>query len=230
MTVWREMLNAECPKRDGRCMTAATWCAPICRRYCEADGTSLKRTWSVAEGSQPQPTPRDAMPYHFHGGFDEKAIPRKRLAGRTQRGWLSAGGRHAGQGRPVPPPAVYSWSGCYGGGFVGYGWGNSQHRSLDPRRLPGFEPTVAVCRCRRVAEPSFRAFSGDITPSFDMSGALGGFNFGCQAQFGWWLIGIEGDGAVTNKDGQAFNNFLGFVDPPGREPDGSSSARPPSAG
>ena len=23
--------------------------------------------------------------------------------------------------RPAPPPAVYSWTGCYGGGFVGYG-------------------------------------------------------------------------------------------------------------
>ena len=34
--------------------------------------------------------------------------------------------------RPAPPP-VYSWSGCYGGGFVGYGWGNSQQRSADPR-------------------------------------------------------------------------------------------------
>ena len=31
--------------------------------------------------------------------------------------------------RPAPPPAVYSWTGCYGGGFVGYGWGKSQHRA-----------------------------------------------------------------------------------------------------
>ena len=42
--------------------------------------------------------------------------------------------------RPAPPPAVYSWTGCYGGGFVGYGWGKSQHRSLDPRQSPGFSP------------------------------------------------------------------------------------------
>jgi outer membrane immunogenic protein len=105
--------------------------------------------------------------------------------------------------RPVPPPAVYSWSGCYGGGFVGYGWGNSQHRSLDPRAQPGSGPPFFV------SESNGKAVFGDITPSFDMSGALGGFNFGCQAQFGWWLIGIEGDGAVTNKDGQAFNFFNG---------------------
>jgi outer membrane immunogenic protein len=96
--------------------------------------------------------------------------------------------------RPAPPPAVYSWSGCYGGGFVGYGWGNSQHRN---------------------AEPTSINFGRDLTDSFDMSGALGGVDVGCQYQFGWWLIGIEVDAAATNKDGQAFDipphniNFVG---------------------
>src|SRR5262245_48020333 len=118
---------------------------------------------------------------------------------------LNAGGSALAADMPVkappPPPPVYSWSGCYGGGFVGYGWGNSQHRSLDPREEPS-NVTVSESRSRTVL--------GDITPSFDMSGALGGFNVGCQYQFGWWLIGVEGDGAVTNKDGQAFNLFEGF--------------------
>ena len=53
--------------------------------------------------------------------------------GRPQRGWLSVGGRHAGQSQAGASSGVYSWSGCYGGGFVGYGWGKSQHRSADPR-------------------------------------------------------------------------------------------------
>jgi len=57
--------------------------------------------------------------------------------------------------------------------------------------LPGFDPVGRA--------------GLDITPSFDMSGALGGFDVGCQYQFGWWLIGVEVDGAVTNKDGQAFD-------------------------
>jgi outer membrane immunogenic protein len=70
---------------------------------------------------------------------------------------------------------------------------------LDPRQSPGF----------RVSESDFIAVSGDITPSFNMSGALGGINVGCQYQFGWWLIGAEGDWAATNKDGQAFNIFQG---------------------
>jgi outer membrane immunogenic protein len=110
--------------------------------------------------------------------------------------------------RPALPPAVYSWTGCYGGGFVGYGWGKSQHRSLDTRAQPGFFPSGQT--------ESFRPVFGDITPSFNMSGALGGFNVGCQYQFGWWLIGVEGDGAATNKDGQAFNFFQGKgLNPPG---------------
>jgi outer membrane immunogenic protein len=130
---------------------------------------------------------------------------------------LSAGGSALAadmpvKARPAPPPALYSWTGCYGGGFVGYGWGNSQHRSLDPREEPFWE-RAGSAGSARASESNFQRVVGDITPSFDMSGALGGFNVGCQYQFGWWLIGIEGDGAVTNKDGQAFNNFLGFSQP-----------------
>ena len=136
---------------------------------------------------------------------------------------LSAGGSALAadmpvKARPVPPPAVYSWTGCYGGGFVGYGWGESQHRSLDPRQFPG----------DGFFSESDNKVVGDITPSFDMNGALGGFNVGCQYQFGWWLIGVEGDWAVTNKDGQAFNIFYGGHHRRNtREP---SSARPPNAG
>jgi len=105
--------------------------------------------------------------------------------------------------RPLPPPAVYSWTGCYGGGFVGYGWGRSQHRSLDTREDPGSGAPFFV------SETNLREVFGEIGPPFHMSGALGGFNVGCQYQSGWWLIGVEGDGAVTNKDGQATNFFRG---------------------
>src|SRR5215204_1965072 len=59
--------------------------------------------------------------------------------------------------RPAPPPAVYSWTGCYGGGFVGYGWGESQHRSLDPREDPFSGAPFFV------SESNQAAVSGDIT-------------------------------------------------------------------
>ena len=108
--------------------------------------------------------------------------------------------------RPLPPPAVYSWTGCYGGGFVGYGWGKSQHRSVDPREFPGSQLFGQMAES---AAPNGRGQPVSDITSFNMSGALGGFNVGCQYQFGWWLIGVEGDGAATNKDGQAFNFFNG---------------------
>ena len=107
---------------------------------------------------------------------------------------------------PPPPPPVYSWTGCYGGGFVGYGWGKSQHRAPEPNAFKLAAPAEVDVD----SLPNNGPFVGDITPSFDMSGALGGFNVGCQYQFGWWLIGVEGDWAATNKDGQAFNSVLGF--------------------
>ena len=123
---------------------------------------------------------------------------------------LNAGGSALAADMPVkappPPPPVYSWSGCYGGGFVGYGWGKSQHRAPEPNAFLFAAPAEVDVD---LLPPPFQ-FAGDITPSFNMSGALGGFNVGCQYQFGWWLIGVEGDWAATNKDGQAFNNILGF--------------------
>ena len=123
---------------------------------------------------------------------------------------LNAGGSALAADMPVkappPPPPVYSWSGCYGGGFVGYGWGKSQHRSVDPREFPGSQLFGQVAES---AAPNGRGQPVSDITSFNMSGALGGFNVGCQYQFGWWLIGVEGDGAATNKDGQASNFFNG---------------------
>ena len=125
---------------------------------------------------------------------------------------LTAGGSALAADMPVkappPPPPVYSWSGCYGGGFVGYGWGESQHRSADPR-VPvigtGNGPALLVQNRDELRDLPLGRAGSDITSSFDMSGALGGFDVGCQYQFGWWLIGVEVDAAATNKDGQAFD-------------------------
>jgi hypothetical protein len=83
MMKWREMLNADCPKRDAtglhdRCDLVC----PICRRYCKKDQFNLKQTLSVAEASQLKSHPRDTMPSHFQGGFDEKAVRRDHRAAR----------------------------------------------------------------------------------------------------------------------------------------------------
>ena len=85
--------------------------------------------------------------------------------------------------RPLPPP-VYSWSGCYGGGFVGYG--TARTKTTVTETFPAFSPFYGL------------PFNDDT----HLSGALGGFDFGCQYQAGGWLIGVEVDGAATNKAGQ----------------------------
>jgi outer membrane immunogenic protein len=81
---------------------------------------------------------------------------------------------------PPPPPApVYSWTGWYIGGNVGYGWGDSKvnFTSSDPA---GGNGTLVVAD----------------TPSFSLrgSGALGGFQLGYNWQFNQvWLVGFESD-------------------------------------
>jgi outer membrane immunogenic protein len=90
---------------------------------------------------------------------------------------------------PPPPPApVYTWSGCYVGGSAGYGTGNSQHFATAGTTFIGANPIPAGTA---------------ITDSFDLSGFIGGFQGGCNWQWGVWVFGIEGDGSATNKSGQA---------------------------
>src|SRR5262249_2398077 len=72
---------------------------------------------------------------------------------------------------PVAPPIVYTWTGCYIGGNVGYGW--QRNKSWDP---------------------SAEVSAGSETAK----GVVGGGQIGCDYQFsGNWVIGIQGmfDGA-----------------------------------
>jgi hypothetical protein len=52
-----------------------------------------------------------------------------------------------------------------------------------------------------------------ITDSFDVSGFIGGFQGGCNWQWGVWVFGIEGDGSATNKSGQQFEGALVPLNP-----------------
>jgi outer membrane immunogenic protein len=86
--------------------------------------------------------------------------------------------------RPLPPPVpVANWTGCYVGGFIGTNYGNAK-----------------VDRYANTAGQ----FAGEEA-KYDMSGMLGGAAIGCNYQVGLWVWGIEGDWAVTNKDGQQFD-------------------------
>ena len=87
--------------------------------------------------------------------------------------------------RPLPPP-LYNWSGCYGGGSIGYKVGRADvdygatNAILFPLAVPG----------------------APATDDIHQSGAIGTLGVGCQYQGGWWLIGVEVDASATNLDGQ----------------------------
>jgi outer membrane immunogenic protein len=97
-----------------------------------------------------------------------------------------------------PPPPVYTWSGCYVGASAGSSAGRSQH--------------VAVAGSN-FSNPALGAGNvipagTNITDSFNVSGFIGGFQGGCNWQWGAWVFGFEGDGSATNKEGQAFETPL----------------------
>src|SRR5262252_1637472 len=67
-----------------------------------------------------------------------------------------------------PPVPVFSWTGCYWGGQIGYGW----------------------ARARATATAG--VFNGaDKTAQYNVSGELGGGEIGCNYQVGNWVWGVE---------------------------------------
>jgi len=93
--------------------------------------------------------------------------------------------------RKAPPPMVapapaYSWTGCYVGAHVGWGWGHANH-----------------------TESSFSSsFSGSASGGVNQNGALFGGQVGCNYQF-WsnWVIGVQGDFAGTDINGKSNDPF-----------------------
>jgi len=84
---------------------------------------------------------------------------------------------------PPPPVPVFSWTGCYWGGQIGYGWGRAR------------------------ATATAGVFNGaDKTAQYNVSGELGGGEIGCNYQVGNWVWGVEVDGSWAAKDGQ--NNLI----------------------
>jgi outer membrane immunogenic protein len=93
---------------------------------------------------------------------------------------------------PPPPPApVYTWSGCYIGANAGSSNGHSEHITTAGSIVTGTPATALPAGV-------------NITDRFNLSGFIGGGQLGCNWQWGAWVFGIEGDGAATNKEGQAF--------------------------
>lgn len=92
-------------------------------------------------------------------------------------------------------PAAFTWTGCHVGGLAGYGEGHSD----------GYTATAAST----IATPGAFAvlpFAGQRRSNdFNLTGFTGGGDVGCDFQFGAWVVGVEGDWTVLNKEGQAPN-------------------------
>jgi outer membrane immunogenic protein len=96
--------------------------------------------------------------------------------------------------RPLPAPvALATWTGCHIGGAVGNEWG----------RHDGFSASGATRGIGGGVNGRVVPAGTPITDSFSMDGFTGGFYAGCDYQFGIWVIGVEGDWSVVNKEGQA---------------------------
>src|ERR1700733_13825301 len=88
--------------------------------------------------------------------------------------------------RPMMVPApVYSWTGCYVGGHVGWGWGHQRHNQ-------------AVAFSGSSGGTSVANASGKV----DSSGGWFGAQGGCNYQLGNWVVGAEGDHASAGINGR----------------------------
>lgn len=76
----------------------------------------------------------------------------------------------------VPPVPIFTWTGIYIGGQIGYAWGNQN---------------------TQVFAPGGRSFSG-FTQN---DGVIGGAHVGYNLQFNQWVVGLEGsvDGSSLNR-------------------------------
>jgi outer membrane immunogenic protein len=121
------------------------------------------------------------------------------LATISQLALIAVGSANAADLRLKAPPMVappaYSWTGCYVGGHVGYGWGRQDVTS---------------------SNFSFGNPSGGIsgTNTLDSSGGIYGLQGGCNYQFaGNWVVGIQGDIAGANLSGSAVDPLNGSGNP-----------------
>jgi outer membrane immunogenic protein len=113
-----------------------------------------------------------------------------------------------GPRRPVykaPPPAmvpapVFTWTGCYIGGNIGWGWGR------DTVSIPNIAETAGVPP-EEVAGLTIPSVTGNT------NGVLGGGQAGCNYQFASnWVIGIEGDGEAADIKGDV-SESVPFANP-----------------
>src|SRR3979411_3084235 len=90
----------------------------------------------------------------------------------------------------APPPvavAVFSWTGFYIGGHVGYGWFDRNSTLVNTETAVFFAPAIAAG-----ALPSIYG----VNPR----GVVGGGQIGYNWQSGMWVFGVEAD--IQGADGK----------------------------
>jgi len=83
--------------------------------------------------------------------------------------------------KAVPLPPAFSWTGCYVGLNVGYGWARFRKSDVTRSQVTPVALTTS--------HPDF---------DFDDDGAVGGGQIGCNWQYGFWVWGLETDLQVTS--------------------------------
>lgn len=84
----------------------------------------------------------------------------------------------------APPATVATWTGCYFGGNVGYGWSPTKWR-----------------------DPVFGTFVPGELASHTADGVVGGGQIGCDYQTGQWVFGIQGMFDASAMKGQSLNTL-----------------------
>ena len=93
----------------------------------------------------------------------------------------------------LPPVPIFTWTGIYIGGQIGYAWASGSHN------FTGFDPFFGPLG------GTFLSTSAGGTPS----GVIGGANVGYNYQINQWVLGLEG-----SVDGTSLSNtaVLAFPD------------------
>jgi len=106
-----------------------------------------------------------------------------------------AGSAFAADLTPPPPPVpVFTWTGLYVGGQIGYAWGNDNffYTASDPLTGLVFNPTVSS------------------SPSGVIGGAHVGFNYQIDKPGGGFVLGLEGSVDGTSLSNTVTAGFAAF--------------------
>ncbi len=95
-----------------------------------------------------------------------------------------------------PPPPVFSWTGFYVGGNVGYGWGRANATLVAPGLPNGWAPIDQG------------PISANGSANLDPKGFVGGGQIGYNWQFApTWVLGVEADFQAFNLSGSSDGTF-----------------------